>query len=98
MDAYVPMQTGATKNTRTTEEDGVIYHGPHAQYIYHGVLMVAPNGSAWAKKGERKRRTDKPLSYHGAPTRGPYWDTRMWADKGEEICRRIARKTGGKAI
>lgn len=97
MDPYVPMDTGTTKNTRVIEPDGVTYVGPHTRYIYHGMLMVAPNGSAWARKGERKHLTEKPLTYHGAPTRGPFWDVRMWADKGREICRRLARKTGGKA-
>lgn len=97
MDRYVPMNTGTTKNTRLLEPDGVTYQGPHAQHIYHGVLMVAPSGSAWAKKGERKHLTDKPLSFHGAPTRGAYWDIRMWADKGRGICTRIAHKFGGSA-
>lgn len=98
MDPYVPMDTGTTKNTRVIEPDGVTYVGPHAQYIYHGMLMVAPSGSAWAREGERKHLTDKPLSYHGAPTRGPYWDVRMWADKGSDICRRLARKVGGRPL
>ena len=97
MDRYVPMQTGTTKNTRTIEKDGVTYHGPHARYIYHGILMLAPNGSSWAKKGERKHSVGRPLSYHGEPTRGPYWDKRMWADKGTAVCHRIARRIGGRA-
>lgn len=97
MDPYVPMDTGTTKNTRVIEPDGVTYVGPHARYIYNGMLMVAPNGSAWARKGERKHLTEKTLSYHGAPTRGPFWDVRMWADKGVDICRRLASKVGGKA-
>lgn len=36
--------------------------------------------------------------YHGAPIRGLYWDVRMWADKGSDICRRLARKAGGKTL
>lgn len=97
MDPYVPMATGTTKNTRVIEQDGVTYKGPHTRFIYHGMLMVAPNGSAWARLGERKHLTSTPLNFHGAPTRGPYWDVRMWADKGAEICRRLARKVGGTA-
>lgn len=97
MDRYVPMDTGTTKNTRRIEKDGVAYLGPHVRYIYNGMLMVAPSGSSWAKKGERKHLTDQSLSYHGAPTRGPFWDIRMWADKGDAICRRLAQKTGGHA-
>lgn len=109
MDPYVPMDTGTTKNTRVIEPDGVTYMGPHAQYIYHGMLMVDPvygkgcfydpeTGRVWSRPGVRKVLTDKPLSFHGAPTRGPYWDVRMWADKGSDICRRLARKVGGKTL
>ena len=98
MDRYVPMNTGLTKNTRRIEDDGVTYFGPHVRYIYNGLLMVAPSGSAWAREGERKHLTDQPLSYHGAPIRGAFWDARMWADKGDTICRRLAQKTGGSPL
>lgn len=98
MDPYVPMDTGTTKNTRIIEPDGVTYVGPHARFIYNGLLMVSPSGSAWAREGERKHVTGIPLKYHGAPTRGPFWDMRMWADKGTDICRRLARKTGGRPV
>lgn len=98
MDRYVPMASGTTKNTRRIEKDGVTYIGPHARYIYHGVLMVSPSGSAWAKSGERKHRTDTALTYHGAPTRGALWDVRMWADKGDSIVRRLSQACGGKPV
>ncbi len=36
-------------------ENGIIrWVTPYAPYLYYGLLMVAPNGSAWAKTGERK--------------------------------------------
>ncbi len=36
-------------------ENGIIkWATPYAQNLYYGLLMVAPNGSAWAKLGERK--------------------------------------------
>ncbi len=85
-DPYVPMQEGILKNTRIVENDGVIYQGPYARYQYHGKLMIgrAP-----------KKLTDKDLTYHGAPQRGPFWDKRMWKDKGNGIVDRIAKAAGG---
>ncbi len=98
MDPYVPMQTGILKNTRDIEDDGVTYRGPYAQFQYYGKVMVGVRSrSAWAKPGERKVVTDKDLTYHGAPMRGPLWDVRMWADRGRAILNAIAKAAGGKA-
>lgn len=98
MDKYTPMQSGTMKNTRIIQEDGVLYDQPGARYQYLGQLMLASNGSAWAKLGERKHLAEKALNYHGAPMRGSHWDVRMWADKRREILEGIARKMGGKAL
>ncbi len=36
-------------------ENGIIsWNTPYAQYLYYGLLMVAPNGSPVAKLGEKK--------------------------------------------
>lgn len=32
----------------------IVWDTPYAQYLYYGVLMVGKNGSAWAKRGEKK--------------------------------------------
>lgn len=95
MDPYTPMQSGILKNTRVIEEDGVLYNQPYARYQYYGELMLAPNGSAWARRGERKHLAGKDLNYHGAPMRGKLWDVRMWADKGRAILAGIAKICGG---
>ena len=88
MDKYVPMQQGVLKNTRIIEDDSITFIQPYARYHYYGKLMVgrAP-----------KELTDKDMTYHGAPTRGPFWDKRMWQDKGGVILDKIARAAGGKA-
>ena len=85
-DPYVPMQQGILKNTRIIEDDGIIYNQPYSRYHYRGKLMVgrAP-----------KKLTDKDMTYHGAPKRGPYWDKRMWADKKSVILAGIAKEAGG---
>ena len=96
MDGYVPYQTGILKNTRIIEPDGVLYNQTYARYQYYGELMLAPSGSSWARKGERKHRTGKELNYHGAPMRGKLWDKRMWADKSRIILTKIAKSCGGR--
>ena len=98
MDPYVPMRQGTLKNTRFIGPDYVLYRGPYAHYQYVGKLMVGvKTGSAYAKSGEPKKYVSPPkdLQYHGAPKRGPYWDKRMWADKGKQITVKIAKAAGG---
>lgn len=100
MDPYVPMRQGTLKNTRIVGPDYVKYRGPYAHYHYIGKLMVGTQtGSAYAKSGEKKRYAVplKNLRHHGAPKRGPLWDKRMWADKGQQITAKIARAAGGEA-
>lgn len=78
-DPYVPMQQGTLKNTLAhVAGDGsyVIYEGPYAHYVYYGEVMAGR---------PPKHYTGKPLTYHGAPMRGPQWDKRMLADKSKEI-------------
>lgn len=97
MDAYVPMQSGALKDSRWIGPNYITYPGPYAHYQYRGVLMLAPNGSCWAKTGERKYDSDRELTYHGAPLRGKEWDKRMWADHKQRLMRMVAKMCGGKA-
>ena len=74
------------------------YRGPYAHYHYKGILMLAPNGSSWAKFGEKKYYTGKKMNYQGAPKRGAEWDKRMMNDRGKEVCRDVENfiKNGGK--
>ena len=95
MDQYVPMQQGLLKNTRIIGYDTVTFNMPYARFQYNGKVMVAPSGSTWAKKGERKTVIDRELTYHGAPKRGAFWDKRMWSDKKNKILSETARIAGG---
>lgn len=77
-DPYVPMQSGTLKNQAQIASDGsmLIYSQPYAHYQYHGQVMAgrAP-----------KHYTGKPLTYHGAPMRGPNWEKRMLADHVHDL-------------
>ena len=96
MDSYVPMQSGPLKDTKYVGYDQVEYRTPYAHYQYRGVLMLAPNGSCWARTGKRKHDSDRELTYHGAPKRGKEWDKRMWADHGKRLTAQAARMCGGR--
>lgn len=87
-DPYVPMQSGTLKNTAQVTDDSVLYNAPYAHYQYHGAVMAgrAP-----------KHYTGDAIDYHGAPMRGPEWDKRMMADRGDELRESFARHIGGKA-
>lgn len=88
-DPYVPMQSGALKNSSQIENGGrkLIYPGPYAHYQYEGEVMA---GTA------PKQYTGKSLTYQGAPMRGKQWDKRMMADRGGDLTRRFAKLIGGK--
>lgn len=63
---YVPK--GGTEYLRGSGHiaDGggeVIWDANYAHYIYMGELYLAANGSAWAKKHEKKFPSGKPLTY-----------------------------------
>lgn len=96
MDRYVPMRNGILKNTADVQLDCVIYNQPYAHYHYVGELYLAPNGSCWAKEGERKVNSGRLMTYRGAPMRGPLWDKRMWADHRDDILNTTARECGGR--
>ena len=88
-DPYVPMQSGALKQSSQVENGGrkLIYPGPYAHYQYEGEVMA---GAA------PKQYTGRPLTYQGAPMRGKQWDRRMMADRGDDLTRRFAKLIGGK--
>ena len=88
-DPYVPMQSGTLKNTAVIAADGssLTYIQPYAHYQYAGQVLVGrapkvPNGAA--------------LTYSGGGMRGPQWDKRMVADKGDELARNLAKFVGGE--
>lgn len=101
-DPYVPMSPGSgahMKEAYTVAPDGsaITYGGPYAHFQYVGEVMVGVRtGSPWAKSGEPKTGTGRPLDYHGGPMRGKEWDKRMLADRGDEIEDAVANYVGGR--
>ena len=95
MGRYIPMQSGLLKNIRFIGPNYVQYNSPYAHYQYRGVLMLAPNGSSRARKGEGKHDSGRELNYHSSPLRGKEWDKRMWNDNKERILRKVAVACGG---
>lgn len=101
-DPYIPMSPGSgahMKDGYTIASDGssITYRGPYAHFQYVGEVMVGvKTGSPYAKSGEPKRGTGRPLTYHGAPMRGKEWTKRMMADRGDEVTKAVADFVGGK--
>lgn len=64
------------------------YKGPYAKYQYYGKLMLAKNGSAWAKKGEKKVLTNKNLKYHTSGT-GAKWEQLMLQRRKRDLVKDV---------
>ena len=96
---YVPKDNGNLYRQVTYPNNHSIKHiMPYSHYLYKGKLMLAKNGSCWAKKGEKKEYSKSNLNYQGAPKRGPEWEKRMMNDRGKEVCKDVENfiKRGGK--
>lgn len=91
---YMPEQTGMFKDRTLIESTSIAGTGrvcaganPQGRFLYYGKVMVGENSrSAYAKLGEKKVITDKPLSY--ANGKGPFWfeeakrrNMRRWKSK-----------------
>lgn len=72
------------------------YISPYAHYQYTGLLMLAENGSSWAKKGEKKHYVGKDLKYHTSGT-GPKWDKLMMQRRKNDLIKDVENyiKSGG---
>lgn len=101
-DPYTPKDTGKLIQSGvigTIVGSGrVIYNAPYAKYLYYGRVMIGQNSrSPWARAGERKIVTDRPIHYNGGAKRGSYWFERMKADHRPDILREAAKIAGGRA-
>lgn len=85
-----------SKNTTTPNAHSIKYIEPEAHYQFTGKLMLAKNGSSWAKKGEKKHYTGKKLKYHTSGT-GDHWDKRMLQKRKDDLVKDLENfiKTGG---
>lgn len=97
MNPYVPMDNGMLRRNKTYPSNHEIkYTSPYAKYQYYGKLMLAKNGSAWAKRGEKKVATSKNLKYHTSGT-GAKWDKLMLQRSKSELIKDVENyiKSGG---
>lgn len=74
---FVPFDRGVLRNSAkyaTRVGSGqVVYKTPYAHYLYNGELMVGVTSrSSYAKAGEPKEYTGRPLTYH-TPGTGAMW-------------------------
>ena len=72
------------------------YVSPYAHYQFTGKLMLAKNGSAQAKYGEKKHYTSKKLKYHTSGT-GDHWHQRMLQKRKNDLVKDVQNyiKNGG---
>ena len=97
MNSFVPMDNGMLRRNKTYPKNNEIkYTSPYAKYQYYGKLMLAKNGSAWAKLGEKKVKTSKNLKYHTSGT-GAKWDKLMLQRRKNDLIKDVENyiKTGG---
>lgn len=73
---YIPFRTGVLRGSYRYPEgiDGssVEWDTPYAHYQYQGELYLASNGSSWARKGEEKYPSGRPLTFQ-QPGTGKLW-------------------------
>lgn len=96
MNPYIPMDNGMLRRNKSYPSNHEIkYISPYAKYQYYGKLMLAKNGSSWAKKGEKKVLTSRNLKYHTSGT-GPKWDQLMMQRRKNDLIKDLQNyiKTG----
>lgn len=73
---YVPHEKGRLEKAIVRNNGRqIVYKKPYARFLWHGKLMLAPNGSSWAKRGEKKHVVNKDLKFDQSinPFAGKYW-------------------------
>lgn len=94
---YMPIRTGSMQQRSKVNEHGrvVEFPGPYARFQYGGKVMIGETtGSPWARLGEKKVVTDRPLVY-GNPTATDHWFDTAKANHGEYWIAEVKRKAGG---
>lgn len=97
MNPYIPMDNGILRRNKSYPSNHEIkYISPYAKYQYYRKLMLAKNGSSWAKKGEKKVLTSRNLKYHTSGT-GPKWNELMMQRNKNTLIKDVENfiKTGG---
>lgn len=86
---FIPFSQGMLRRNKTYPSNYEIkYTSPYAKYQYYGKLMLAKNGSAWAKLGEKKETTSQNLKYHTSGT-GAKWDKLMMQRRKNDLIKDV---------
>ena len=87
---YIPGGSGGQLARLKTypKANQIKYISPYAHYQYTGKLMLAKNGSSWAKKGEKKFYSGRSLKYRTSGT-GAHWDKLMMQRRGNELVKDV---------
>lgn len=90
---YTPMLNGVLFKSATLGtvigSGEIKYNAPYARYQYYGKLMLAKNGSSYAKRYEQKYLTDINLQYNKSrhAKAGRLWFEKMKNDKMDTLKR-----------
>lgn len=91
---FVPMESGLLGQNYTidSKEGKIIYNSPYAHYQYYGELMLAPNGSSWARRGEKKHYAGRALQYSKQihPLATDHWDKAMMKAKKDVLLKEVS--------
>lgn len=74
----------SAENNSDLENGIIVWDTPYASYLYHGVLMVGKNGSARAKRGEKKKIKVPEQKLNFATDKNPNAQM-MWYEKAKDI-------------
>lgn len=91
---FCPLDQGTLRDSSESHSHVMEYFGeaeirliwatPYARYLYYGLLMVdSKTGSAWAREGDRKVLTSKPLKY-SENAASKLWCEKARAEYGED--------------
>ena len=92
---YTPRDSGMLYRNVEIKDNSIKYMAPYAHYQYYGMQMVDKNGSSYAKLGEKKHYSNKPITYHNGGLRGKQWDKRLVADRLNDIISDIQKYIEG---
>lgn len=94
---FMPLRTGSLQQRSQTENGGkkVVFPGPYGHFQYGGKVMIGEvSHSPWARKGEKKILTDRPLTY-SQPQAIDHWFDAAKAQYGEYWLAEVKKKAGG---
>lgn len=92
---YVSRENGDLYRNVTYPNNHSIKHiMPYSHYMHKGKTAIG----ASRPKGVKRKISNKPLQYQGAPKRGAEWEKRMMNDRGKEVCKDVENfiERGGK--